>query len=72
VKTALAFTITSGVCLLSYEGLARRTALGRWLGFSWQPPSASDDQGTVISIDASASDQSASDRSPLPAARKAA
>jgi glucan biosynthesis protein C len=33
VKTFATFTITSGVSLLTYEGLVRRTALNRWLGF---------------------------------------
>lgn len=36
VKTVAAFAIASGLSLLLYEGLIRRTALGRTLGFSWE------------------------------------
>jgi peptidoglycan/LPS O-acetylase OafA/YrhL len=40
LKTLIAFAITSGVCVLTYEGLVRTTALGRALGFDWQFPVA--------------------------------
>ncbi len=49
-KTAAAFLITSGVSLLSYEGLVRRTALGRLLGFSWEAPSTSEQDERVLPI----------------------
>ncbi len=39
LKTCLAFLITSGLCLASYEGLVRKTKLGRWLGMAWEFPS---------------------------------
>ncbi len=50
-KTAAAFLIASGFSLLSYEGLVRRTELGRWLGFSWEAPSKRDQYESILSID---------------------
>lgn len=38
VKTLMAFVVTSGLCLATYEVFVRRTALGRWLGFGWELP----------------------------------
>ncbi len=38
VKTLLAFGITAGVSLASYEAFVRKTSLGRWLGFGWEFP----------------------------------
>lgn len=49
-KTTAAFLIVSGISLLSYEGFVRRTALGRWLGFSWEAPSQRDQNEIVLSI----------------------
>ncbi len=51
VKTALAFGITSGVCLLTYEGLVRRSALGRMLGFAWKRPTVNSFDGPDITIE---------------------
>ncbi|EMI15979.1 acyltransferase 3 [Rhodopirellula maiorica SM1] len=38
LKMAAAFCIAVGLSLLSYEGLVRRTRLGRMLGMQWTPP----------------------------------
>ncbi|GAA5507043.1 acyltransferase [Novipirellula caenicola] len=38
VKMAAAFCIAVGLSLLTYEGLVRRTRLGRMLGMQWTPP----------------------------------
>ena len=38
LKTVVAFVTASGVSLLMYEALVRKTVLGRWLGFRWTPP----------------------------------
>ncbi len=37
-KLAISFLISVGVSLLTYEGLIRKTALGRLLGFAWSIP----------------------------------
>jgi peptidoglycan/LPS O-acetylase OafA/YrhL len=71
-KTLVAFIVTSGVCLLTYEGFARRTALGRWLGFSMEFPSSANETGDTISVGDPRSRESAAGQSPLPAPRKAA
>ncbi len=39
VKMATAFCISVGLSLLTYEGLVRRTRLGRMLGMQWTPSS---------------------------------
>jgi glucan biosynthesis protein C len=39
LKTLLAFAVTSGVCLATYEAFVRKTRLGTWLGFQWSLPS---------------------------------
>ena len=36
LKAGIAFSLTSGFCLLCYESIVRRSALGRWLGMSWR------------------------------------
>lgn len=51
LKTAASFTIAGGVCLLTYEGLVRSTALGRMLGLGWELPAGRQPDGEVISID---------------------
>jgi peptidoglycan/LPS O-acetylase OafA/YrhL len=51
LKTAAAFCIAGGVCLLTYEGLVRGTALGRLLGMGWELPGSRTDQDDLISID---------------------
>ncbi len=71
-KTLVAFIVTSGVCLLTYEGFARRTALGRWLGFSMEFSSSGNETGDAISVGDPRSRESAAGQSPLPAPRKAA
>lgn len=38
LKTILAFAMTSGTCLATYEAFVRKTAFGRWLGFDWHVP----------------------------------
>ena len=38
LKTTFSFAIASGVSLLTYEGLVRRSRLGQLLGFQWSPP----------------------------------
>ncbi len=38
LKTLLAFAITGGACLTTYEAFVRKTSLGRWLGFDWEFP----------------------------------
>jgi peptidoglycan/LPS O-acetylase OafA/YrhL len=60
-KTAAAFLIASGFSLLSYEGLVRRTALGRLLGFSWEAPSKRDQYESVLSIDSLKAGHAAAD-----------
>lgn len=47
-KTALAFTLSTLVSLLSYEAFVRCTGLGRWLGFNWQPVQKMEDQNAVL------------------------
>ena len=55
VKTLLAFTTCTGFSLLLYEGLVRKTRLGRLLGFAWSLPAEqeTDDAEEIISIDGS-------------------
>ena len=38
VKSLIAWVTCAGFSLLLYEGLVRKTALGRWLGFAWSIP----------------------------------
>ncbi len=37
-KAFLSFAACVGFCLLVYEGLVRKSRLGRWLGFGWKIP----------------------------------
>jgi peptidoglycan/LPS O-acetylase OafA/YrhL len=71
-KTAAAFTIAGGVCLLTYEGLVRGTALGRLLGLGWELPPSREDEGKVISLDSAGREKSAVDKPSLPPSRRAA
>jgi hypothetical protein len=59
---AAAFLIASGLSLLSYEGLVRRTALGRLLGFGWEAPSICDQNESVLSIDSLPAEHSSVDK----------
>ena len=43
-KTMLAFGISVGFSLLTYESFVRKTKLGRWLGFAWTIPSKTDQE----------------------------
>lgn len=61
-KMAAAFLIASGLSLLSYEGLVRRTALGQLLGFSWKAPSMRDQNESVLSIDSLPAEHSPVDK----------
>ncbi|MEM1068068.1 MAG: acyltransferase [Planctomycetota bacterium] len=47
INVFTSFTLAVGVSMLTYEGLVRRSWLGRWLGFQWQIPSKSE---SVVSI----------------------
>jgi peptidoglycan/LPS O-acetylase OafA/YrhL len=42
LKTIIAFAVTSGFCLATYETFVRKTRLGIWLGFSWTIPAPTD------------------------------
>jgi peptidoglycan/LPS O-acetylase OafA/YrhL len=48
LKVGVAFVLTSALSLAIYEVAVRTTALGRWLGFQWQPPksTSSTDEAT--------------------------
>ncbi|NND99531.1 MAG: acyltransferase [Pirellulaceae bacterium] len=46
-KFAIAFSLSVGACLSTYEVLVRKTALGRWLGFDWELPTVTDHTGDV-------------------------
>lgn len=75
LKTLATFAVTSGVSLLTYEGLVRRTALNGWLGFrpNVAPIARAVDESTAA--DDSDHAQAAPDRrvaEPMPAPRKAA
>ena len=48
LKTALAFTVCVGFCLLTYEGLIRKSWLGSKLGMAWRPKQIQ--QPAVISM----------------------
>ena len=47
-KTLIAFGLCVGFSLLMYEGLVRKSALGRLLGFAWALPQSSGDAGRQI------------------------
>jgi peptidoglycan/LPS O-acetylase OafA/YrhL len=49
IKAVAAAAIAIGVSLLTYEGLVRRTTLGRWLGMTYQFASPSDWSVSVTS-----------------------
>jgi peptidoglycan/LPS O-acetylase OafA/YrhL len=51
VKTTIVFLLTSGFCLLSYEGLVRRSALGRWLGMGWKMSPPVHRSGQIPAVD---------------------
>ena len=51
LKVSIAFATTSLFCLLTYEGLVRKTWLGRLLGFSWEIPSSENaDNRTLLRL----------------------
>jgi peptidoglycan/LPS O-acetylase OafA/YrhL len=71
-KTAIAFAVTSGLCLLTYEGLVRRTALGSWLGLSWMSMEAEGQAGSVLSVETAAPSRPQEDEAAQPERRRAA
>lgn len=50
-KTFLAFAICTGLSLLMYEGLVRKSRLGRWLGFAWEIPMVEEPPEHVLPIE---------------------
>ncbi len=42
LKALIAFAVTSGVCIATYEAFVRKTKFGVWLGFAWTIPTNSE------------------------------
>ena len=57
-KMAMAFAISVGVSLLTYEAFVRRSRFGRWIGFAWSLPSAQTEaaEAEIRRLPSSASD----------------